>query len=255
MQECWILDSKFPIHGISGHFEPKWFNLKSFHGHFCDLGRINGEIFMSWQMGGGLGSGVRLFIKAVHPKKPISSLDDLILEAIVKLKEPRGSSRSSISLYIEEHYAAPPNLERLLAANLKVLTENGRLVKVKHQYRIPPSRVQLSINVKVEPSTFPLGGKQMHYLKPEKNATRILTKAQIDAELEKMKNMTAQEAAAAAAQAVAEAEAAIADAEQAAREAEEAEAEAEAAQSLAEATSKALIFQNSDYPRLIKPIF
>ncbi|XP_031115057.1 telomere repeat-binding factor 1-like [Ipomoea triloba] len=194
-------------------------------------------------------------LQAVHPKKPISSLDDLILEAIVKLKEPRGSSRSSISLYIEEHYAAPPNLERLLAANLKVLTENGRLVKVKHQYRIPPSRVQLSINVKVEPSTFPLGGKQMHYLKPEKNATRILTKAQIDAELEKMKNMTAQEAAAAAAQAVAEAEAAIADAEQAAREAEEAEAEAEAAQSLAEATSKALIFQSSDYPRLIKPIF
>nr|GMC65379.1 single myb histone 6-like [Ipomoea batatas] len=46
------------------------------------------------------------------------------------------SSRSLISLYIEEHYAAPANLERLLAANLKVLTENGRVVKVNNlKYR------------------------------------------------------------------------------------------------------------------------
>nr|GME00587.1 protein AATF-like isoform X1 [Ipomoea batatas] len=37
---------------------------------------------------------------------------------------------------IEEHYAAPANLERLLAANLKVLTENGRVVKVNNlKYR------------------------------------------------------------------------------------------------------------------------
>lgn len=78
---------------------------------------------------------------------------------------------------------------------------------------------------------------------PEKNGTRILTKAQIDAELEKMRNMNAQEAAAAAAQAVAEAEAAIAEAEWAAREAEEAEAEAEAARCFAEAATKALNYQ------------
>lgn len=81
---------------------------------------------------------------------------------------------------------------------------------------------------------------QKDYSNAEKNGTRVLTKAQIDAELERLRSMTAAEAAAAAAQAVAEAEAAIAEAEVAAREAEEAEAEAEAAHCFAEAAMKAL---------------
>ncbi|XP_057492316.1 telomere repeat-binding factor 1-like [Actinidia eriantha] len=63
-------------------------------------------------------------------KKPIPRLDNLILEAITNLKEPRGSSRAAIAIYIEERYLAPENLERLLAATLKLLTENGKLVKV-----------------------------------------------------------------------------------------------------------------------------
>ena len=83
-------------------------------------------------------------------------------------------------------------------------------------------------------------GKQKNSPKVDKNEIKILSKSQIDAELEKMKGMTAQEAAAAAALAVAEAEAAIAEAEEAAREAEKAEAEAEAAQLFAEAAMKAL---------------
>ena len=61
----------------------------------------------------------------------------------------------------------------------------------------------------------------------------ILSKSQIDAEISKVKGLTAQEAAAAAAKAVAEAEAAIAQAEAAARE-------AEAAQVFAKAAMKAL---------------
>lgn len=77
----------------------------------------------------------------------------------------------------------------------------------------------------------------------EKNEIRIRTKAQIDVELEQMKSMTAEEAAAAAAQAVADAEAAIAEAERAARIAEAAEAEAEAAQCFHEVTLKALQHQ------------
>lgn len=87
-----------------------------------------------------------------------------------------------------------------------------------------------------------MGGK-LDSTMVEKNETRILTKAQIDADLEQMKSMSAEEAAAAAAQAVAEAEVAIADAERAARIAEEYEAEAEAAQCFAEVASKALQHQ------------
>lgn len=70
------------------------------------------------------------------------------------------------------------------------------------------------------------------------NGIKVLTKADIDAELKKMMSMSAVEAAAAAEQAVAEAEAAIAMAEEAAREAEEAEREAEAAKGFLEETKK-----------------
>ncbi|KAJ8544853.1 hypothetical protein K7X08_017436 [Anisodus acutangulus] len=157
-------------------------------------------------------------LKDVGSKKPLSRLDDHILEAIAKLKEPGGSSRNAISSYIEERYMEPPNFERLLAANLKALTEKGRLIKVKHQYRIAPSRV--SSDAKGGPFSLLTGGKHDSTM-AEKNETRILTKAQIDADLEQMKSMSAEEAAAAAALAVAEAEAAIADAEQAARIAED----------------------------------
>lgn len=76
--------------------------------------------------------------------------------------------------------------------------------------------------------------------KTKKSEVKIITKSQVDSELSKMKVMTAEEAAIAAARAVAEAEAAIAEAERAAREAEEAEAEAETAQVFAEAAMKAL---------------
>ncbi|CAN4123519.1 unnamed protein product [Withania somnifera] len=177
-------------------------------------------------------------LKDVGFKKPFSRLDDLILEAIPKLKEPRGSSRNAISSYIEERFTAPPNFERLLAANLKALTEKGKLIKVKHHYRIASSRVSSDAKGGGPFSLF-MGGK-LDSTMVEKNETRILTKAQIDADLEQMKSMTAEEAAAAAAQAVAEAEVAIADAERAARIAEEFEAEAEAAQCFAEVASKAL---------------
>ncbi|KAM3342799.1 telomere repeat-binding factor 1 isoform X1 [Capsicum galapagoense] len=179
-------------------------------------------------------------LKDVGCKKPLTRLDDLILEAIVKLKEPRGSSRNAISSFIEERFAAPPHFEKLLATNLKALTEKGRLVKVKHYYRIAPSRV--SSDAKDGSFSSLMGGK-LDSTVVEKNETRILTKAQIDADLEQMKSMSAEEAAAAAAQAVAEAEAAIAEAERAARIAEECEAEAEAAQCFAEVASKALQHQ------------
>ncbi|CAA0841060.1 Telomere repeat-binding factor 2 [Striga hermonthica] len=178
--------------------------------------------------------------QSADSKKPISRLEDVILEAITKLKEPRGSSRHAIAQYIEEHYSVPQDIERTVATNLKTLTDNGRLIKVKHQYRIAPK----SVTFKVGKQSQPLGnGAAKDSPKAAKNDIVILTKAMIDAELEKMKSMTADEAAEAAAKAVAEAEAAIAAAEAATKEAEEAEAEAEAAQCFADAAQKALNFQ------------
>ncbi|KAK2965535.1 hypothetical protein RJ640_030583 [Escallonia rubra] len=171
-------------------------------------------------------------------KTKIPRLDELIVEAITVLKEPRGSSRAAIAMYIEEKLVAPPNLERLLAENLKLLTDNGKLIKVKHQYRIAPSLP--SFATKKDSSLLLLEEKQKVSTVVEMNGIKVLTKAQIDAELEKMRRMTAQEAAAAAAQAVAEAEAAISDAEVAAREAEDAERDAEVAQAFAEVAMKAL---------------
>ncbi|KAG8373843.1 hypothetical protein BUALT_Bualt11G0067400 [Buddleja alternifolia] len=174
-------------------------------------------------------------------RKQIPRLDDLILEAITKLKEPRGSSRQTIAQYIEDRQSAPSDFERTLAASLKLLTENGRLVKVKHQYRIAPR--SLSSNIGKESPLLLTNGAKIGHSEPQRNGIVILTKAQVDAELERMKSMSAEEAAAAAARAVAEAEAAIAAAEAAAREAEEAEAEAEASNCFAHAAQNCNIIR------------
>ncbi|XP_021908090.1 telomere repeat-binding factor 2 [Carica papaya] len=173
-------------------------------------------------------------------KKPIPSLDNLVLDAITNLKELRGSDRASIFEYIEEHYRTPTNIKRLVATKLKHLTANGTLIKIKHKYRIAPSSAIAGVKKKSPPLVFE--GRQKDSLKQEKSIN-ILTKSQIDGELLKIKGMTAQEAAAAAARAVAEAEVAIAEAEEAAREAEKAEAEAEAAQIFAKAAFKALKYK------------
>ncbi|KAL6573056.1 hypothetical protein OROHE_002532 [Orobanche hederae] len=171
-----------------------------------------------------------------------AEVDDVIVEAVTKLKEPRGSSRHAIQNYIGDHYSIPPDFEATLAAHLKILMENGRLIKVKHQYRVAPRSVSFSVGK--ESLLLEYGATKESSSEAEKNDFVMLTKAMIDAELEKMKSMSAEEAAKAAAKAVAEAEAAIAEAEAAAREAEEAEAEAEAAQCFADAAQRALNFQN-----------
>ncbi|KAL7131667.1 hypothetical protein ABFS83_12G019400 [Erythranthe nasuta] len=185
--------------------------------------------------------------ETIHDAKDGSSinhiprLDELILEAITKLKEPRGSNCKSIASYIEDHHSAFPDLERDLAANLKILTANGQLVKVKRQYRIAPiPRSIASVVLKVKEPPLTQFESKKDLLEWERKGIVPLTKAQIDAELEKMKSMSAKEAVAAAAKALAEAEAAIALAEAAALEAEEAEAEAEAAHCFANAAQKTL---------------
>jgi myb proto-oncogene protein len=79
----------------------------------------------------------------------------------------------------------------------------------------------------------------------ERDEFAARTKSQVDAELARMRNMTAEEAAAAAARAVAEAEAIMAEAEAAVREEEAAEADAVAAQAFAEAAMSTLKSRSS----------
>ncbi|KAM5549668.1 telomere repeat-binding factor 1 [Rosa sericea] len=180
------------------------------------------------------------------PKRSIVShdrrLDDLIMEAITSLKDPGGSNKTTIATYIEEQYWAPPDFKRLLSAKLKFLTASRKLIKVKRRYRIAPTPT-FSEKRRNSPM-FLFEGRQRASPKFDKDDGTMLMKTQIDLELAKMRTMTSQEAAAAAARAVAEAEAAIAEAEEAAREAEAAEADAEAAQAFADAAMKTLKGRN-----------
>ncbi|GFP88641.1 telomere repeat-binding factor 1 [Phtheirospermum japonicum] len=180
------------------------------------------------------------------PKRSIMRLDNLIMEAIRNLREPGGSNKTSIATYIEDQYWAPPNFKRILSAKLKHFAATGKLIKLKRKYKIA-SASALSERRKT-PST-PMDGRLRISPRIDLEDVGQLSKTQIDSELAKMRNMTPQEAASAAAQAVAEAEAAMAEAEEAAREAEAAEADAEAAQAFAEAALKTLKARNNSMTR------
>ncbi|XP_031287610.1 telomere repeat-binding factor 1 [Pistacia vera] len=180
---------------------------------------------------------------AAAPKRSIVRLDNLIMEAITTLKEPGGSNKTSIAAYIEEQYWAPPDFKRLLSAKLKYLAATGKLIKIKRKYRIAPT-IPFS-DRRRNSSMLLIEGRQRVSSQVDNDDVNIPTKSQIDLELAKMRSMTPQEAAVAAARAVAEAEAAIAEAEEAAREAEAAEADAEAAQAFAEAAMKTLKGRNN----------
>ncbi|KAL3538792.1 hypothetical protein ACH5RR_002158 [Cinchona calisaya] len=175
-------------------------------------------------------------------KRSIIRLDNLIMEAINNLKEHGGSNKTTIAAYIEDEYWAPPNFKRLLSSKLKYLTATGKLIKMKRKYRMPPTS---ALSDKRGKPSMPLlegqlEGRQRISPVIDRDNLGSLTKSQVDLELAKMRSMTPEDAAAAAAQAVAEAEIAIAEAEEAAREAEAAEADAEAAQAFAEAAMKTL---------------
>ncbi|KAL8158790.1 hypothetical protein V2J09_000327 [Rumex salicifolius] len=167
------------------------------------------------------------------PKKSIMRLDNLIMEALRNLKEPGGSNKTAIASYIEDQYWAPADFKRTLSATLRFLTSSGKLIRAKRNYRI---------------ASFPTFSDQKRNLETmleegrqnDRAGVSTLTRSQIDLELAKMRKMSAEEAAACAAQAVAEAEAAIAEAEEAAREAEAAEADAHELQAFAEAAMKTL---------------
>lgn len=181
--------------------------------------------------------------------KSLSRLENIILEAVKTLNEPTGSYKTAVANYIEEQYWPPADFDHVLSAKLNELTSSGKLMKVNRKYRIAPSssflegrssKMLLLDDIKKEPTKVE---------KVERDGFTAHTKSQVDAELARMRNMSAEEAAAAAARAVAEADAIMAEAEAAVREAEAAEADAVAAQAFAEATM--LTLKNRSSAKLI----
>uniref|UniRef100_A0A0D6QXA5 MYB transcription factor n=1 Tax=Araucaria cunninghamii TaxID=56994 RepID=A0A0D6QXA5_ARACU len=68
--------------------------------------------------------------------RSIPRLDNLIMDAICSLKEPKGSNKSAIAMYIEDNNLAPPNFKKFVSPKLKSLTACGKLVKVGQNYMI-----------------------------------------------------------------------------------------------------------------------
>ncbi|XP_048431049.1 telomere repeat-binding factor 1 isoform X3 [Pyrus x bretschneideri] len=176
------------------------------------------------------------------PRKSIVRLDNLIMEAITRLKEPGGSNKTTIAGYIEvkrRYRIAPTPALSEKRRNTSMYPFEGRQMASAFEGR------RMASPFEGRPMLSPFEGRYMASPKFENDEGTILMKAQIDLELAKMRTMTPREATLAAAQAVKEAEAAIAEAEEAAREAEAAEADAEAAQAFAEAAMKTLKGSNA----------
>ncbi|PKU60392.1 telomere repeat-binding factor 1-like isoform X1 [Dendrobium catenatum] len=180
-------------------------------------------------------------VQITGSKRPVSKMEDLIIEAITCLKDPKGSNKTAIAIYIEDQHLTFPDFKRLLSVKLKEMTGWGKLIKVKRKYRMAPSPAMVE-GRKLKASHLEVRQKETS---KEDRDDKSIAKLQVDAELAWMRNMTAQEAAAAAAQAIAEAEKAMAEAEEATREAEAAEADAEAAKAFAEAAMLTLKNRNT----------
>ncbi|XP_047047785.1 single myb histone 6-like isoform X1 [Lolium rigidum] len=185
------------------------------------------------------------------PGKSLSSsvhacrLENIILEAVKTLNEPTGSYKTAIANYIEEQYWPPADFDHVLSAKLNELTSSGKLIKVNRKYRLAPSSSLLEGRSSKMLLLEDIQREPVKVERVERDEFAARTKSQVDAELARMRNMTAEEAAAAAARAVAEAEAIMAEAEAAVREAEAAEADAVAAQAFAEAAMSTLKSRSS----------
>ncbi|KAK1641755.1 hypothetical protein QYE76_059560 [Lolium multiflorum] len=179
------------------------------------------------------------------PGKSLSRLENIILEAVKTLNEPTGSYKTAIANYIEEQYWPPADFDHVLSAKLNELTSSGKLIKVNRKYRLAPSSSLLEGRSSKMLLLEDIQREPVKVERVERDEFAARTKSQVDAELARMRNMTAEEAAAAAARAVAEAEAIMAEAEAAVREAEAAEADAVAAQAFAEAAMSTLKSRSS----------
>ncbi|KAI5580321.1 hypothetical protein POPTR_008G162300v4 [Populus trichocarpa] len=105
-------------------------------------------------------------------KKPRAypTYHEMVKEAIVALKERSGSSQIAIAKFIEEKHKSnlPVNFKKLLLVQLKKLVANGKLVKVKNSFKLPPkSSAKDAASVK---KAAPANPKAEAKPKPEKAA-------------------------------------------------------------------------------------
>ncbi|GAB2277604.1 hypothetical protein Dimus_012312 [Dionaea muscipula] len=78
----------------------------------------------------------------VAPRKPSAHppFFQMISDAVVALKERTGSSQYAIQKFIEEkHRQLPSNFRKLLLVQLKKFVAGGKLVKVKHSFKLAAS--------------------------------------------------------------------------------------------------------------------
>lgn len=116
------------------------------------------------------------------------------------------------------------------------------LLQVKRKYRIAPSP---AFSEGRSSKVLLIEGRQREPSRIDREDIKPISKSQVDAYLARMRSMTPQEAAEAAAQAVVEAEVAMAEAEEATRQAEAAEADAETAKAFADAAHLTLKNRNA----------
>ncbi|KAI4379004.1 hypothetical protein MLD38_016414 [Melastoma candidum] len=88
--------------------------------------------------------------KAAPAKKPAAGAQkkspghppfaEMISDAILALKERSGSSQVAIQKFIEEKYKhLPATFRKLLLVQLKRMVASGKLIRVKHSFKLPPS--------------------------------------------------------------------------------------------------------------------
>ncbi|RAL41486.1 hypothetical protein DM860_010280 [Cuscuta australis] len=98
---------------------------------------------------------------------------EMITAAVAALKEANGSSKQSISRYIEQLYSdLPPTHSALLTQHLKQMKNTGQLVMVKHSYQLPRSPTQQleqqPLQMEMEGNGAPVAGMKRRPGRPPK---------------------------------------------------------------------------------------
>ncbi|KAJ7558129.1 hypothetical protein O6H91_04G025500 [Diphasiastrum complanatum] len=102
----------------------------------------------------------------------------MIVEAIVALKERNGSSQYAIAKYIEQNYTSdlPANFKRILSIQLRNLSNEGRLTRIKSSFKLSDELKKATAKTLKDQQK---GSDQMHKLpaaSKESTKTPVLTR-------------------------------------------------------------------------------